>query len=129
VGPDPSFPPGGVAVTAPAAAVRPGVGESALVRAVGEWRQIAGRQEELAREYAAAVAAESAALIEAASVSASGAPPAEVGHARTALAHAMGVREEAGRRLRLPAGLPVPAARAAEDVLTAARVARARGAA
>jgi hypothetical protein len=99
--------------------------ETQMTRALAEWRHVEARLWEAARSYMVAVAAESDALVAVATLIAAGAPAQEVHEARTVLAHAMATRDGAGRRLRLPAGLPVVVARAAEDLLSAARITRA----
>lgn len=96
-----------------------------LAGAFEEWRAAAGRLWLLSRSYADAVAAESDALVAVATLSHAGAPTAEIQQARAVLAHAMAVRDTTGRRLRLPAGLPVGTARAAEHLLRVARLTRA----
>lgn len=112
-------------MTAPLAAASRPDPDLDLARAFEEWRAAAARQWLLARGYADALAAESDALVAVATLSHAGAPTGEIAQARVVLARAMAVRDTAGRRLRVPAGLPVSAARAAENLLHIARLTRA----
>lgn len=103
-----------------------GAVDAALARALADWRHAAARLYLAARDYMTSLADEADAVVAYATASAAGAPAGELADARCVLAHVMAARDGAGRRLGLAGGLPVGAARAAEELVAAARTARSR---
>ncbi len=108
-------------MTAPVMA-RP-AGSVELARALADVRHLSARQWTAARDYADAVAAEGDALVAYAFAIADGAGEDEVRAAREVLAHTLGRRDDAGRRLGLN-GQPPEAIRVVRELLDAARAAR-----
>ncbi len=103
-------------------AARP-AGSVDLARALADVRNLSSWLWTAAREYADAVAAEGDALVAYATAVADGAGEDEICVARDVLTHTLSRRDAAGRCLGLD-GQPPVVARAARELLKAARIVR-----